>query len=247
MSDPHYIDVVPVAELQQRLRLTEPLAYPPASLQKPFAKWKMEIDDAPILRYLYRQLRPRRHLEFGTWEGTGTCYCLEECDAAVWTINLPEGERIDGRPVYYSTAQSIPEGASPVEQRSGLDIYQTDAGPFIGHRYRSAGFEPRVTQIYCDSREWNTSEYAGGFFDTVLIDGGHSEDVVLSDTRKALDVVRPGGLILWHDFCPDPSVFGTMTSVIGVVEGLTREWPAIAGQIQDAFWIQPSFLLAAIR
>src|SRR5258705_2294619 len=133
MIDPNHIDVVPVEELHHRLRLNEPLQYPPTSLHKPFSKWKMEVDDAPILRYLYRHLRPSRHLEFGTWEGTGTCYCLEECDASVWTINLPEGERIEGRPVYYSTPETVPQGAAPVEQRSRVDIYQTAAGAIIGH------------------------------------------------------------------------------------------------------------------
>jgi hypothetical protein len=38
-----------------------------------------------------------------------------------------------------------------------------------------------------------------------------------------------------------------MDSVVGVVEGLTRQWPDIARQLQDAFWIQPSFLLVGVR
>jgi predicted O-methyltransferase YrrM len=247
MTDSRYLDVVPVAALHRRLGIAEPLLYPRTSLEKPLSQWQMEVDDAPILRYLYRQLRPTRHLEFGTWEGTGTCYCLEECDAKVWTINLPDGERVGGQPVYYSSPHTIPEGAEPLDRRNGVEVYQTDAGAFIGHRYRSAGYGPRVTQIHCDSREWNIAEYTPGFFDTALIDGGHSEEVVLSDTSKALAVVRPGGLILWHDFCPDPSVFQSMDSVVGVVEGLTRQWPDIARQLQDAFWIQPSFLLVGVR
>jgi predicted O-methyltransferase YrrM len=247
MVDPKYLDVVSVDALHRRLAFADALDYPAESLTKPLSRWRMEIDDAPILRYLYRHARPSRHLEFGTWEGTGTCYCLEECDARVWTINLPDGEIVDGRPVYYSTPDMVPTGASPTEHRHGVDIYQTDAGPFIGHRYRSAGFDDRVTQIYSDSRTWDSTPYTPGFFDTTLIDGGHSEDVVLSDTRKALAVVRPGGLILWHDFCPDPSVFEEMSSVIGVVGGLTRHWAEISSELQDVFWIQPSFLLVGIR
>jgi predicted O-methyltransferase YrrM len=247
MSDALLLDVVAVDELHHRLGLATALHYPQASMHKSMADWKMEIDDAPILRYLYRQTRPARHLEFGTWEGTGACYCLEECDAHVWTINLPDGEKVEGRPLYYSTPDQIPEGAAPTEVRGDVPIYQTDAGAFIGHRYRNAGFSNRVTQIYCDSREWDTSEFSAGFFDTVLIDGGHSEEVVLSDTDKALSVMRPGGLILWHDFCPDPSVFSTMPSVVGVVGALSRHWPDIARRLRQAFWIRPSFLLAGVR
>jgi hypothetical protein len=245
--DARFIDIVSVASLHKRLALPEPLAYPSDSLFKSFADWKMEVDDAPILRYLYRYVRPVRHLEFGTWEGSGACYCLEESDARVWTINLAEGELVGGQPAYSSSPAQVPAGARPLTQRNGVDVYQTDAGPFIGHRYRSAGFADRVTQIYADSRHWNEVEYRAGFFDTVLIDGGHSREVVLSDTRKALSVVRSGGLVLWHDFCPDPSVFATMSSVTGVVGALTESWPELVTQLKDAFWIQPSYLLVGIR
>ena len=247
MPDLQFLDVVPVASLHRRLGLSDPLDYPAASLRRPFSRWQMEIDDAPILRYLYRQLRPARHLEFGTWDGTGACYCLEESNAHVWTINLPQGEIVDGHPAYSSSPAVVPNGARPLTQLNGVDVYQTDAGPFIGHRYRSAGFADRVTQIYADSREWDTTEFTTGFFDTVLVDGGHSEDVVLIDTRKALSVVKPGGVILWHDFCPDPSVFNQMSSVVGVVGGLMRGWPDLVGELRDVFWVQPSFLLVGIR
>jgi predicted O-methyltransferase YrrM len=246
MSDALFLEVVAVGELHERLGLATPLVYPQASMYKSMSDWKMEVDDAPILRYLYHHKKPTRHLEFGTWEGTGACYCLEECDAHVWTINLPEGERVDGQPIYYSTPAQIPDGAVPTEVR-GEPVYQTDAGTFIGQHYRNAGYSDRVTQIYCDSRKWDTSAFSSGFFDTVLIDGGHSEEVVLSDTHKALSVVRPGGLILWHDFCPDPSVFSAMPSVVGVVGALSRHWPDIARQLRQAFWIRPSFLLAGVR
>ena len=245
--DEAFIDIVPVDSLHERLGLPVRLDYPSESRRKPFENWKMEIDDAPIVRHIYRHFRPQRHLEFGTWEGTGACYCLEECDATVWTINLPEGEVIDGRPAYSSASAIVPPGAKALGHQDGTDVYQTDAGVFIGHRYRSAGFGHRVCQILCDSREWDTSAYPAGFFDTALIDGGHTTEVVLSDTRKALPLVRSGGLILWHDFCPDPGVFATVSSVTGVVGGLTREWPELSRSLHDAFWIQPSFVLVGVR
>jgi len=241
-----YLDVVPVGELHARLGLSVPLDYA-GSLVKPFNLWKMEVDDAPILAYLYRHLRPSRHLEFGTWEGFGTCLCLDECDATVWTINLPGGELVEGVPAYSSPRTIVPAGATPREARAGTQIYQTDAGPFIGHLYRSRGLGHRVHQILCDSRDWDASAHPEGFFDSAYIDGGHSPDVVSSDTRKALEVVRPGGLILWHDFCPDPGVFETMHAVAGVVESITKDWNGLRGVVRDVFWIRPSFLLAAIR
>ena len=251
VAEPHGVlerlDIVDVSALHERLGQSAPLDYPHSSRNKPFLDWKMENDDAPILRYLYRSVRPRRHLEFGTWAGTGACCCLEECDATVWTINLLEGELIEGKPAYSSAIDDAPEGAVPVQHANGRPVYQTDAGLLIGRRYREAGFGHRVCQIYCDSRTWDTSAYPRDFFDSVLIDGGHSADVVLSDTRKALAVTRPGALIMWHDFCPDPTVLGAFASVVGVMTALTGNWKEIAASLQDVFWVQPSFLLVGVR
>jgi predicted O-methyltransferase YrrM len=247
MIDAALLDIVDVAALHERLAFASPLDYPETSRRKSLRDWRMEDDDAPIFRYLYRNFRPRRHLEFGTWSGTGACYCLEESEATVWTINLAEGELIDGTRAYVSTLEDAPQGAEPVQRADGRTAYQTDAGLFIGRAYRAAGFGHRVCQIYCDSRAWDTRAYPRDFFDSVLIDGGHQQDVVLSDTRKAIAVTRPGALIMWHDFCPDPAVFDVYSSVVGVITALTEHWPEIAGSLQDAFWVQPSFLMVGVR
>jgi hypothetical protein len=36
----------------------------------------------------------------------------------------------------------------------------------------------------------------------VLVDGGHGYEHGVTDTRTALQLVAPGGLILWDDFEP---------------------------------------------
>ena len=241
------IDIVDVSALHERLSFATRIEYPDSSRQKDLRDWRMEDDDAPILRYLYRHFRPGRHLEFGTWAGTGACYCLEECNASVWTINLLEGELIDGKPAYSAAIDDPVEGAVPIDHVDERPVYQTDAGLLIGRRYREAGFGHRVCQIYCDSRKWDTRAYPKDFFDSVLIDGGHTPDVVLSDTLKALSVTRPGALLMWHDFCPDPAVSATFSSVTGVIAALAENWTTIASSLRDVFWIQPSFLLVGIR
>jgi hypothetical protein len=68
---PINIPIVSVRELQRELGFDTPLDYPKTSLLKPFSEWKMEIDDSPIFRYVYRHFKPCRHLEFGTWQGAG--------------------------------------------------------------------------------------------------------------------------------------------------------------------------------
>src|SRR5262249_46206842 len=145
------------------------------------ADFKTEIHEAAIYAYIYEQAQPKRHLEFGTWEGLGVTLCARNCEAEIWTVNLPEGEKDEAGKPAYSGLQSVPHEVSPEIAAFGAGKAQsTDAGAFIGWRYRAAGFGNRVHQILCDSRELDTTAFGKGFFDSVLIDGGHIADIVTS-------------------------------------------------------------------
>jgi predicted O-methyltransferase YrrM len=243
----------PIGSLHERLNLAEPCRLPDASLARPLNLWRMEEDDVHVLRYLYSQLQPRRHLEFGTWQGFGAVACLESCDATVWSINLRDGEeRPDGVWAYYtSRAPDADDAGRPawVNTRvtpKGNVAVQTDGAGFIGRLVHERGLGHRFCQVYCDSRAWDVSQYPAGFFDTALIDGGHSEELVVSDTRKALQVVRPGGLLLWHDYCLDADVAASCESVGGVLAGIGTLLPELRERCRDLFWISPSWLLAGV-
>lgn len=227
----------------------------PKSSIKPLDKWQMEIDDGPIFRFLYQAHMPRRHLEFGTWQGWGATLCLESCDATVWTLNLPDGElKADGTWAYghrVINATNLPTNITTAnygEDVAGpITYHRTDAGGYIGRVYQEKGLGNRVCQVYCDSREWDTSNYPPDFFDSVLIDGGHQSDVVINDTRKALQVLRPGGLIMWHDFCPVPEIRSQFESVKGVTAGIEQLLPELKQQLKNINWINPSWILIGIK
>jgi hypothetical protein len=120
---------------------------------------------------------------------------------------------------------------------------QTDAGDWIGWRYRAAGYTKRVRQLLVDSTKWDSSPFADGFFDSILIDGGHATDVVTSDTNKSLRLLRPGGLLLWHDFCPaDPPMIHS-AATRGVVNALHAHWHEWSQNFDLLFWVRPSYLL----
>lgn len=61
----------------------------------------------------------------------------------------------------------------------------------------------------------------GGKFDAVFIDGDHSAAGVIQDTTLALSSMRPGGLIIWHDYHD----LGTV-DVKQVLDGwMAKGWP----------------------
>jgi len=243
------IETIPVDELHRALGVAHPIDFPRRWRVQPLAQWKMEADDV-ILRYVFRNLRPSRHLEFGTWRGDGVVRCVEECDATVWTINVLAGEtRPNGDWAY---GELIDEETPPaiwterLVTNGGLWM-RTDSYGQIGRVYLEAGWGGRVCQIYADSREWDTRAYPDGFFDTAFIDGSHVADVVENDTRKTLRLVRGGGLVVWHDFCPLDEVTRVCESTRDVVSFIRGHLGELRPHFSKLFWVDPSWLLVGIR
>ena len=198
-------------ELAARLSLPGAFRPPRTTVDAPLTSFRMETDDATILKQLYRAFRPMRHLEFGTWEGFGARLCAENCEARIWTINLPEGERNESGAPSYADATGA-----------------TDAGDRIGRLYREACYEERVVQILADSRDYDWSRFEPGFFDTVLIDGGHSQECVSSDTEVALKLVRPAGLCDMARLLPGPGGFARANRRRGRSQSGSRKLGATA-------------------
>jgi len=246
-----HTDTVSVDDLHSRLGYTQPLEYPSASRSKPLTQWTMEIDDAPIFRYIYRQAQPKRHLEFGTWLGTGATYCLEESPATVWTINLPDGEALPNGSAAYPASCIAPDDR-PLwlrERQASTQLGKTpsDVRELVGLYYHKKGYSHRVCQILCDSRRWDTSQYPPGFFDTVLIDGGHTQDIAAGDTKKAPPLLRSGGIVMWHDYCPDAHVRRMCPSTVGVMAAIEENKDWLRRELSDLFWIEPSWILLGVK
>ena len=241
------VEEVSVDRIQARLGFAEPLHYPESWRNRPVDKWTIDADDV-ILRYVFRNFQPRRHLEFGTWAGDGVVRCVEECAATVWTINLLEGETRQNGDWAYADS-SIPPASAASEQLTTADAtwVRTDAFDMIGRKYLERGYGTRVCQIFADSRAWDTRHYPDGFFDSVFIDGGHAVDVVQSDTRKALRLTRRGGLMMWHDFCPLVEATEFSSSASNVVAAIGQLRHELAASVEALFWIRPSWILIGVR
>jgi predicted O-methyltransferase YrrM len=74
-------------------------------------------------------------------------------------------------------------------------------GPYIGKFFKGRPEAEQITQVFQDSRAFDAAPYRGEF-DLVFVDGDHSYELVKNDTLKAFELVRKGGVILWHDYSP---------------------------------------------
>jgi predicted O-methyltransferase YrrM len=102
----------------------------------------------------------------------------------------------------------------PAGQQSALQIEASERRyvdkPAPGARLRAcdeiwAGAARRVTQLRGDSATYDWSPHHGRA-GLVFVDGSHAYDYVRKDTDTAMRLVRPGGVVLWHDYGVWPGV-----------------------------------------
>jgi hypothetical protein len=142
-----------------------------------------------------------RLFEFGTCTGK-TSY--------LWARNQPPGGTVTTLtlgPGEFDGYQSAPGDDSTAER------YAREESRFTRFRYSGTDVEGRVVQLYGDSKQFDASPYTASF-DVVFVDGSHAYSYVVSDSAKALQMVRPGGLVLWHDYSPEcPGVFRALNDL----------------------------------
>lgn len=129
----------------------------------------------------------RLMFEFGTCTGRTTYLWARNSppDARVITLTLKPGE---------FSAYQRERGDSAGETRVALQ-----ESAFDRFYYTDTAVASKVTQLFGDSKAFDESPWVGQC-DLVFVDGSHALSYVLSDSRKALRLVRPGGLVLWHDY-----------------------------------------------
>lgn len=154
------------------------VALPPIGTLKR-TEYNARLDEQIYIGYLISALRARRIFEIGTFDGDTTRYMAEVAspEAHVWTIDLP--------PEYFT------EG--------GLQGWFTAND--VGRAFHDAPEATRITQLRGDSTAYDYGSY-WGTMDLVSVDAAHDYTHGLADSRTALRLVHPDGIVLWHDFTP---------------------------------------------
>jgi hypothetical protein len=143
---------------------------------------KISFPEFATLTAIVRVCDPGVIFEFGTGDGTTTLQFAKHSrpDAKVYTIDLPP-------------ASPRPRLATDPGDR--MLIGRKD----VGIRFRATPFERKIHQLLEDSALLDTQNLRNQV-NLVFIDGAHSYEYASNDTAKALEMVAPGGTIVWHDY-----------------------------------------------
>ncbi|HSH60325.1 MAG TPA: class I SAM-dependent methyltransferase [Acidimicrobiales bacterium] len=148
-----------------------------------------------VLSAIARSLEPGLVLELGTFDGR---------TAAQLALNCPGEARVVSVDI-----------AAEVQLQVGASTRPVPVGSFLEKIPRTGNIE----LVTADSRSHDFSTIFGQAA-LVFVDGDHSYDGVLADTRVAFDVVRPGGYVVWHDYL----MIGDVTRAL---ESIAAERPLV--------------------
>lgn len=180
----------PPAPTLLRIEVESVLRDVPVSVRSPVAAdGNITLLELIVLNNLVAARRPQRLFEIGTFDGRTAVNLAANApaDAVVYTLDLPVGT---------SPMLAVHGDDYPFIERSRLAR---------GERFRGATEAEKIRQLEGDSATLDYSPYAGSI-DFIFVDGSHSYDYVLSDSRAAIQMAAPGAIIVWHDYGEWPDV-----------------------------------------
>lgn len=128
-------------------------------------------------------------VEIGSWVGVGTCYLAAGLRAAgggrVYAVDTFKGTTLDPK--------SQPAWAASVAKMGGSTL------PLLRAHVRRFGLEGLVTPIESPSAA-AAAGYDGPPIDLLYVDGDHVYEAVRADFEAWWPKVRPGGLVMFHDY-----------------------------------------------
>jgi predicted O-methyltransferase YrrM len=137
--------------------------------------------ECAALAALSRLVAARRIFEFGTYKGVSTTQLVLNLaeGGMVFTLDLPEDH-----PAYSLPIPKPEERAIAAEGGKGILIPRD--------------LLDRITFLSADSAKFDETPYLESM-DLVFVDGAHSYEYVKNDSEKGWRMLRPGGVMAWHD------------------------------------------------
>lgn len=146
-------------------------------------KWAMPEHELMVLGAIAHMLQPKLVVEFGTFRGGSTL---------VIASNAAPGARV-------VTIDLDPTLRKVHEHGTGVGLSDFD----VGCLFRDTRYAQQIEQRFANSVEFSDADLEGKA-DLILVDADHTYEFARRDTQKAMQFLKPGGTIVWHDYTWEP-------------------------------------------
>jgi predicted O-methyltransferase YrrM len=138
--------------------------------------FSIDIDELQVLCKFMQALAPQRVFEFGTFDGFTTLHLAAHAPTGCEVLTI---DRLAGS-YNFSPLRRFPHAIN------------------VGGRFHGHPLAGRIRQLTGDTRTFDFAPWAGTC-DLVFLDADHGEEGTQIDTGNAMMLLKPGGVLLWHD------------------------------------------------
>ncbi|HXJ42644.1 MAG TPA: class I SAM-dependent methyltransferase [Bryobacteraceae bacterium] len=166
----------------------------------------MQFSELAVLIAVVRTLGASSFAEIGTFDGLTVLNLLENCPQLqkIYTVDLPED---------VLSAKGT-GSVFPIDSINASMLHTVRIGArFANHPLRGKVVQLREDSANLTERDFPTSP------EVFLIDGAHTWEYCLSDSRLAQKVTADSSVLVWHDYANVKYLPG----VTEVLQGLARE------------------------
>jgi predicted O-methyltransferase YrrM len=148
--------------------------------------------EATLLASFLKIINPIKIFEFGTFLGYSSSVFLKNSEeATVYTLDL-EGE------IKFNNDDLIKVLIDDSLNDKYLSYKQSLEGPKYLQKFLKSN-DQRIKILKSNSLTFDESLYKDQI-DFVFVDGGHFFDIIKNDTEKSFNMLKKGGIIVWHDY-----------------------------------------------
>ena len=165
-----------------------------STLFPPIEIGSITLVDQIVLLSLLKIIAPKKILEVGTYLGYSTTLLTLNSDAEIISLDLPSD-------LCYETQFNNDEIFTNGDVN---DDYLRYMQSIEGAVYLKNLTQEECARVSLVKKDSTKVDFLGAFgeLDYVFIDGGHTYDIIESDTENALRAVKKG-VIIWHDYSSD--------------------------------------------
>ena len=217
-SEDLLIRVVSLDEVGNELNFLDGFQSPSKIYRHSLLDLDREPNDFLLFSYLYKNLSPTNHLEINPPTGINPIICAKSCNADIWRGSYSEEDIMKFK-----------------------NVDRTEA--YVKRRVNEEGLFHRFHEFSLEN-DWTEKRH---FFDSILIYPSQSLTELSTRMEIVFDLLKPGGVLLLHGFCPDPEAMKKNYINKLMMEFVIDNSPFLSKIFEKFVWINPSWIFLGVK